>query len=124
MITWSATLSVSDRVNSLLRNPELFEGWLEGRESTAVVGYARSGESCPLARFIWESTGEKLFVADRGVYYDYDAKVADVVVADLPRWAQRFVALLYDAAPDTPTSPVTADEARRVLGVALRRDQQ
>lgn len=113
MTTRNDTLPVPERVENLLRDEELFRGWLEAREPGAVVGYARSDTSCPLTRFLREFTGDnEICVTYRGV----DAHRR---VTELPRWAWRFIDEIELAEPDMPPLPVTAAEARRALEIAL-----
>lgn len=112
MVTWIETLPLSDRVDSLLRDPELFEDWLDSWGPGAVVGYSRSDATCPLAHFLREFTGDEICVTYQGVY-------GDKLVTYLPRWAKRFVAEMDNSAPDMPPLPVTAAEARRFLEIAL-----
>lgn len=109
---WDDTLPVSTRVESLLRDAELFESWLEDWGPGMIVGYARSDASCPLARFLSELVGAEVEVGVQGAYTE-GGRVS------LPGWAERFVAAVDGTAPQMPPSPVTADEARRYLGVAL-----
>lgn len=114
--TTTGDLPIADRVDRLLRGPESFRDWLDLYAPDAVVGYARSDRpdaASPLARFLYESTGEELCVGGINVSYD------EAHLTDLPIWARCFEKVMYDTAPDTEPGPVTAAEARRYLEAAL-----
>lgn len=109
---WDDALPVSARIENLL-DAELFRGWLDDWAPTAVVGYARSDARCPLACFLTELVGAEVEVGAQRAYVDAGH-------ISLPRWAERFVALVDGTAPQMPPAPITAEEARQYLEVALR----
>lgn len=66
-----------------------FKKWLESKEPTSAVGIQLKSESCPIANYLKEKTGESYTVMGNR-YYD-TAGLRDTPMHVSPPWAWEFI---------------------------------
>lgn len=84
-----------------------FKKWLESKHSRTKVGCPQSCSSCPLAKFLTQTTGTEYSVGS----LDYYEVWKTTKYALLPEWARMFIADV----DNTPYQYVTATTALRLL---------
>lgn len=101
--SWEAGLAALAAKEEMPLTKAAFREWLESKAPDATVGKRAQFDGCPIAQFLWESTGE-----------GWNVRCAEIESArqwwPLPVWAIRMIDIL-DAAPDADISAQQALQA-------------
>ena len=101
-----------------------FRAWLEAQEPEVSVGVPNVMDHCPLATYLTETMGEKVYVRPHAITR-YKAEAWPEEAADflypLPPWAKDFVREIDGMEEDDGQHEISAEEARAILLYCLRR---